>query len=82
MSVIENPVGHKSHQQTDRMQICLREPADISSSGQNVQAYFIYLPSNYVGLPCYRVLGFTSATGAVMRAKAANGGMIMEGPSV
>lgn len=43
MGIIENLVGHKSHQHTEYMQICLREPADISSSGHNVQAYFIYL---------------------------------------
>ncbi len=50
------------------MQICLCEPADISSSGQNVQAYFIYHLSHYI--PCYRM--FYKCTGAVMRVRAAN----------
>lgn len=50
MGIIENLVGHKSHQHTEYMQICLREPADISSSGHNVQAYFIYLLSHYAML--------------------------------
>lgn len=53
-----NLVGHKSHQQTDHMQICLRAPADISNSGKIVQACFIHLLFH-----CYSMLGFTSARG-------------------
>ena len=54
-------------------------PADISSSGQNVQACFIYLLSHYI--PCYSMSGSPGARGRRRGSGQQMGGMIIEGPS-